>query len=159
LSQSAVLKDGSQVQGPLTDIVVALEQIKVPSLNYEKVIWTRGLDVEELAIVERCIAVLAAVMGVSHLFVLVVDVTLHEDVACAFKVFAWHVLGVHDAASYFVVKDWLWLNIPNLLLLLLRLALWLNFEPASDDSLRQRGAVMVNLAVLDGLLFESLPVA
>ena len=97
-------------------------------------------------------------MSVGILLVINVDVAADENVTDAFEVLARHILGVHHREAHLVVLDWLWCDVPDLLLFALLVAR-LNLEPAGDHTLRQRGAWMVNLAVLDRLLFDGLPVS
>jgi hypothetical protein len=67
------------------------------------------------AIVERSFTGLAAVMGVSSLLVLVVDVNAHVDISSAFHIHEWDVLSVHDTDSHLVVQNRLSGDVPNLL--------------------------------------------
>ena len=96
-------------------------------------------------------------MSISVLLVVVIDVAANEYIRDTLKIFARDVLGVHDREADLVVLDGLRLDIPNLLLLVLFVG-GLNFEPAGDYTLGQGGALVVNLAVLNRLLLDCLPV-
>ena len=96
LRQTHVVEDWHQVEGPLANEVIGLEDIEIPCLNDEQVVFSWGLNVEEKSVIEGSGAIHAPVMSVSALLILVVNVSLDEDIACAFKVFTWNVLCVHD---------------------------------------------------------------
>ena len=75
-------------------------------------------------------------MGVSSFLVIVVDVDLHTDIASAFEIHRWNILGVQDADSNLVVEFWLGSDIPNFLFSFVALFfLRFDFEPASDHTL------------------------
>lgn len=97
-------------------------------------------------------------MSISVFLVFIVYISPNKDVRDTLKVFTGHVLGVHDGESNLVIFDRLWGDIPHLLLFALLVA-WLNFKPAGDDTLRQRCTLVIDLAVLDRLFFDGLPVS
>lgn len=97
-------------------------------------------------------------MSVSVFFIIIVDISPDKDVRDTLKILTWHVFGVHDGETNLVVFDRLWSDIPHLLLFALLVA-WLNFKPAGDNTLRQRCTLVIDLAVLDRLFFNGLPVS
>lgn len=127
----------SEIEDPLADVVVALQKIKVPRLHYELVIWLLwGFDVEIKTVVERGITSLTTVVSISRLLVFIIDVRLDENIRGTLDIFEWDVLAVHHTDSDLIVKDWLWLNIPDLVrCCLLSLSLSINVNPAGDNSL------------------------
>jgi len=135
LRQGDVVKQRLKIISPLTDVVVRLKEIAIPSLQNEEVVLARSLHVEQKTVVEGSLSVFAPVMAVCLLLVLVVNVGLDKDVTGSFDVFARNVFGVEHAETNLIVKHWLSSDIPDLLLLLLLFVLGLNFEPAGDHTL------------------------
>ena len=99
-------------------------------------------------------------MGISSLLIFVIDISLDKDVAGAFKILCWNIFGIHDTQSDLVVKKWFWCNVPNFLLplYLLVLCFWFNLKPAFNNALGERGAVVIELSILNRFLVECLPV-
>lgn len=97
-------------------------------------------------------------MRICVFLVIIVDIAADEDVADSLEVLTRHVLSVHDRQANLVVLDGLGSDVPNFLQLVLLVA-WFDLEPASDDTLRERSALVVDLTILNGLLLNRLPVA
>lgn len=117
LCQTNVFQNFTQVKYPFTNVVVAFKQIKVPSLQNKLVLVfrSRSFNWEHHSIVEGSFTVLASVVSVRLLLGFIINVNLHEDVACSLVVFARNILSIHHADANFVVKNWFWRNIPDFL--------------------------------------------
>ena len=158
LGQSNVLEDLVKVERPLAEVVVRLEEVEVPRLHHEeKGVLARRLDIEQDAIVERGLAIRAPEVRVSVLLVVIVDIGANKDVRDALKVLTRHIHRVHHGQANLVLLDRLWGDVPDLLLLALLVG-GFDLEPAGDDTLRQAGALVVDLSLLDWLLLDRLPI-
>lgn len=75
LGQPDILKHLIEIKGPLANVVIRLEEVKVPSLHNEKKrILSRRLYVEQNTPIERCGSRRASEMSVSVLLVVIIDV-------------------------------------------------------------------------------------
>ena len=125
------------------------------------VLFTRSFDIEQQTVVERRLSVLATVVSVGLLFVMIVDVALHKDIASALNILQWNIFSVQYAHSNLVIEFWLSLDIPNFLsrsFLRTLFVLLLNFKPTGDHALGERSARMVKITILNRLFIESLPI-
>ena len=136
LSQSDILEDLFEIERPLADVIVGLEDVEVPRLHdqHERVL-ARRLNIEQNSVVERSFAVGASEVSVTVLLVFIVDIAPDENVRHTLKVLARHIFSVHHREADLVVLYRLLGDIPHLLLLSL-LITGLNLEPARDHTLR-----------------------
>lgn len=103
---------------------------------------------------------MASVVSVRLFLCVIININLHEDVTCALVIFARNILGIHHAHANLVVKDGLWCDIPDFLFFcLLLFVLGFDFQPASNNSLGQGCALVVELSVLNWFFIESLPIS
>ena len=137
LGQPDILEHLIEIECPLTDVVIRLEEVKVPSLHDKKQgILPWRLHIEENTPVEGGSARRASEVSIRVLLIVVIDVGANENIGDALKVLTGHILSVHDRETDLIVLDRLRLNIPDLLLLGL-LVRRLNLQPACDNTLRK----------------------
>ena len=79
LSETDVVEEWLQIECPLADVVILLEDIEVPGLEDQQVgillisLWT-CLDVVENSVVERSLSILATIVSVGAPLIVVVDI-------------------------------------------------------------------------------------
>ena len=97
LSQAYILEELFKVKRPFANVIIGLEQVKVPSLHHEKKgVLARGLDIEHNSIVPGTLAARAPEVSIGILLVVIIHIGPDEDIRDTFEVLTRHILGVHD---------------------------------------------------------------
>lgn len=153
----AVAHDLCDVELPLADKIVALEEVTIPGLQCERLRLDRwGLHFEEETIVKAWDASCVSVVRIRLLFVVIADERFDEHVRGTLPVLHGNPCAFEDRQAYLKFPCRFSSQLPDFAAVA-ALGGGVDIDPHVDCALVERATLMVELSCLNRLLFDGLP--